>query len=187
MSLRGEVTCFTIKQLDSLHWFHNVVAQCHIFDVWTQGGYYPHIQTRSRFSYNAPILQASSSYVYSLGHYCVDKQTNKHIHKQRNRRRWKHPTFLATRRHWVNIVLHCTYMLDNNRLVIRTCFVDSAQHFVEMLCNVVFLIQQQRVEQLGWLAARWHDPVSKVSHDARQNLWEVVIHERTTAEVWPFN
>ena len=37
--------------------FPNVVAQCHIFGVRTQGGYDPHIRTRPRFLNNAPALK----------------------------------------------------------------------------------------------------------------------------------
>jgi len=61
--------------------------------VHTQGGYNPQIRTRSRFLYNAPTVQVSSSYVYSFGSYRVDN----HI----NRRRWKHPMLFATLRRWV--------------------------------------------------------------------------------------
>ena len=44
----------------------------------TQGGCDPQIRTRPRCLYNAPTLpQVSSSYVYSFGSYCVDKQTHK--------------------------------------------------------------------------------------------------------------
>jgi len=66
-----------ILKLNSLRRFPNVVAQCHIFCVvCTQGGYDPQFQTRLRFMYNAPTLKVSSSYVYLLRSYCVDKQTD---------------------------------------------------------------------------------------------------------------
>jgi len=42
-----------------------------------------------------------------------------------------------------------TYMLDDKRLVISTGFVESSQHFVQMLRDVVFLIEQQHIEQLS--------------------------------------
>jgi len=48
------------------------------------GGYDPQIWTQPRFLCNALNPQVSSSYVYSLGSYCVETQIYKHIHKQRD-------------------------------------------------------------------------------------------------------
>ena len=44
---------------------------------YLQGEYDSHNRTRSRFLYNAPSPQVSSSYVYSFGSYRVEKHTNK--------------------------------------------------------------------------------------------------------------
>jgi len=58
------------------------------------------------------LPQVSSSYVYSLANYRLDKQTH---NPQTNRFRQKHPTFFATLRRWVkrhsklNILLYTTY------------------------------------------------------------------------------
>jgi len=49
----------------------------HFWEVRTQGGYDPQIQTRPRFVYIAFVSQVASSYVYSFGSYRVDKHTNK--------------------------------------------------------------------------------------------------------------
>ena len=54
-----------------------VVAQRHIYESAHPGGYDPQIRTRPRFLYNAPTLQVSRCYVYSLGSYRADERTNK--------------------------------------------------------------------------------------------------------------
>ena len=78
-------------------------------------------------------------------------------------------------------------MLHDVRLVITAGFVDGNQHSVQMLRYTVFLIQHQCVQQLGGFDPSLHDPVTEVCHDARQDLGEVMIDERTTAEVRPLN
>ena len=50
----------------------------------TAGGYDCQIRTQPRFSYDASTQQVSSSYVYSFGSYCVDKQTHKQTDSSEN-------------------------------------------------------------------------------------------------------
>ena len=54
--------------------FPNVIVQRHICGGEHPGGYDPQILSRPRFLCSVANLQVSSSYVYSLGSYPVDKQ-----------------------------------------------------------------------------------------------------------------
>jgi len=80
-----------------------------------------------------------------------------------------------------------TYVADNNWLVVIAGGVHRRQQFVEMLRHIVLLIHCQCVQQLSCLDARRHHPVTEVADDARQNLGEIVIDKRTTAEIGSFN
>ena len=103
-------------KLDSLRWFPKRRSPTPHFGGAHPGGYDPQIRTRSRFLYNAPTSQVSSSYVYSFGSYRVDKQTNTQTNKQTNRRRWKHHlTLFATLRRWVKTSVRFTPMANCTR------------------------------------------------------------------------
>ena len=80
-----------------------------------------------------------------------------------------------------------THPVHDHWLVVITRFVQRTQHFLQMLSNVIFLVQQQLIQQLSRLDASFHDPVREVARDARQYLGEVMVHECTAAEVRPFH
>ena len=84
--------------LDSLCWFSQRRSPTPILEVGNQGAMTPKFEL-SRHLCTMHLPQVSSSCIYSLGSYGVDKQTNKH--KQTNRRRLKHPTLFATLQRWV--------------------------------------------------------------------------------------
>jgi len=65
------------------------------------GGYDPQIRNQSRYVYEQPTTQVSSSYVNSFGNYRADKHTGKPTNKQTNGFWQKHQTFFAMLRDWV--------------------------------------------------------------------------------------
>jgi len=87
-----------IIELDSLRWFSQRRSPTPHLGVHTQGATTPHSNSAENFV-QCTYPQVSSSYVYSLGIYRANKQTNKHT----NRRRWKHPMLFAMLRRWIKI------------------------------------------------------------------------------------
>ena len=97
-------------------------TQTWIAYIW-EGGYYLQIRTRPRFLYSAPTPKFHHSmFTRSEVIVLTNKQTN--THTQTNRRHWKHPTFVATLRRWVNI---------DRVTVIYSRQVDSIRRFCALI------------------------------------------------------
>ena len=84
--------------------FPNVVTQRHIF-----GGAHPGGAMTPKFELGPDFCTAHLPPSFTILCLLVRKLSCWQTNKQTNRRRWKHPTFFATLRRWVNAVLSYDY------------------------------------------------------------------------------